>query len=1243
MVEVLVATGLDLDQHGSNPGAAGMIQVPGFNVPAFIADTIDNAGPDLQLCGPNPGAGGVSQLPGSTAPSFIADALVAAGSDLQRHVSTAGFKASSVEAQCATAENIAKVHSVPIFGLSGPEFETTQGHNVNPGPMFWAATRDSYTESLEQDNGYARLHEATGNPSAAASPNAGVTYMRTSGSHLAGKAGANDGPPQSPMQPGKVRIVYRCSQSFQANKAKWGHDGVRKPAPVAPVAAGAVNDSSGPGTTPASKRRAVVAANDCDAKFVAALRNSKSRQTMCSICKVVLVKFDASAPADPVPHPAAMVNGVCPWAASMHVVRPGIRVVLASTRHCNHWPRWTRLAHRVSPKLAGEMLSMQQGSGAPTPVVAAHFADQTGGRLSSGQVSKVLRRAKGDGAKDTGVHGLLEQLQGRGDVVILAKWRVVRQDFVHNDYSVVNSDKALKVVYELCCPATACSLSAHWDVTALIDTESDCEWSALDLFRDGKTPAGLPGVESLSHFSTSDGFVLNAGAIYWVTSGQSVEASRCMFLEVTDTTCKTNSSVMEYGVDVVKNSRGESLQGGNYLLNGLSKANHGFKIQARRFLMGPTARGIEYRLTDGDPHLIAATEVVSPHGLCRAHTVNFSMRKMWAEQGLTQAERDDAADIKDRIHFINRSCETEPELLASHRELIAHIDAGLVPRGPTRKRRAKDRKGGATTARRQSAGGSRRKIGKKFEVARFLGYSSGQLEVAWVGFTATTQEPVANVHHDLGPAVFDAFCRAANLEVDPSGALSSPGPAVRAIGDPECEDTAHTVQRFDGVLDGKVIVKWAGSRQTTVELPEGLMGDVGAAQFRAFCNAANITEASLKFDFAARRDARVTLSSIMKAWYLGEIWPKRLKLAWCYRRGIMHMGNDTTGAAECNFNQLKSRKSASAVTDKSSLRTLGERLHEQERLRLVNIREGRATEFSMVPAAAAGVPSEFLASWTRAGLALVSREASRAGLGGVAKYLVLPVPPQAGSNATAAWAVRHTGEREGGGAHRTRVVHFVDGRGRCTCWTWEVWSIECRHCLSIHGSVAITSASPFWRQGTAMGVNDGIINTGAVPRDLGPKARTPNVHSGDAGSEPPPPRLAVRFCDRHVELVEDDDAVGPTVPPRAPVAPSQQGSARGDTAETAGSNFAVGQACGALFDEIVAMVSGSGTTPTVSAAILVKAKSLHAEAASLVSAAATTRQGERLDTTVNTQMRPSRKGPGSSSRSKGSYEVGSRH
>ena len=177
MVEVLVATGLDLDQHGSNPGAAGMIQVPGFNVPAFIADTIDNAGPDLQLCGPNPGAGGVSQLPGSTAPSFIADTLVAAGSDLQRHVSTAGFKASSVEAQCATAENIAKVHSVPIFGLSGPEFETTQGNNVNPGPMFWVATRDSYTESLEQDNGYARLHEATGNPSAAASPNAGVTYI----------------------------------------------------------------------------------------------------------------------------------------------------------------------------------------------------------------------------------------------------------------------------------------------------------------------------------------------------------------------------------------------------------------------------------------------------------------------------------------------------------------------------------------------------------------------------------------------------------------------------------------------------------------------------------------------------------------------------------------------------------------------------------------------------------------------------------------------------------------------------------------------------------------------------------------------------------------------------------------------------------------------------------------------------------------------------------------------------------
>lgn len=349
------------------------------------------------------------------------------------------------------------------------------------------------------------------------------------------------------------------------------------------------------------------------------------------------------------------------------------------------------------------------------------------------------------------------------------------------------------------------------------------------------------------------------------------------------------------------------------------------------------------------------------------------------------------------------------------------------------------------------------------------------------------------------------------------------------------------------------------------------------------------------------------------------------------------MGNDTTGAAECNFGVLKSRKTSSAINDKSSLRTLADRLQEQERLRIVNICEGRDREFSMLPVMAAGVPSDLLGSWTREGLALVSREAERAGLGGTAKYRVWSVCPQVDSKAKAAWVVQRQGLREDGGTHRIRVIHAIEGRMHCTCWTWEVWSIECRHCLSIHGSVAATSASPYWRQGTANGVNDAIIKQDLGKRKLGPKARSPNLHSISVDLEPAP-RWAVRFCSRHVELVNSEDAEPGRVLPISSQL-TDDSERIGNSKRSDNSNYELGQACRALFDEVVAMVSGPGTTAETASTILAKAKVIHEDTVALVTDKAMTSQGEHLDAIVTTQMRPTRQGRGSSRRSKGPYEA----
>lgn len=76
----------------------------------------------------------------------------------------------SSEDQCAAAEQKAKAHSVPIFGLSGPGFDMPNGKTVEPGPMFWEASSDSYIESLKDADSIERLLKTTGDPSAAASP-----------------------------------------------------------------------------------------------------------------------------------------------------------------------------------------------------------------------------------------------------------------------------------------------------------------------------------------------------------------------------------------------------------------------------------------------------------------------------------------------------------------------------------------------------------------------------------------------------------------------------------------------------------------------------------------------------------------------------------------------------------------------------------------------------------------------------------------------------------------------------------------------------------------------------------------------------------------------------------------------------------------------------------------------------------------------------------------------------------------
>ena len=233
----------------------------------------------------------------------------------------------------------------------------------------------------------------------------------------------------------------------------------------------------------------------------------------------------------------------------------------------------------------------------------------------------------------------------------------------------------------------------------------------------------------------------------------------------------------------------------------------------------------------------------------------------------------------------------------------------------------------------------------------------------------------------------------------------------------ELEDEPSSVERFVSAgVDGTVRVKWVRSRQMTDEPPDALLHDLGVAQFSAFCTAAGITKDDLKYDYESKRDANVTMNSVLTTWYLDKIWPKRTQLALCFRRGRMHMSNWTSGAAESNFHVVKRGGDSGGINDKTSLRALGERLQHQETKRMANVDAARATEFGAVPHPALhpSVPGPLLDTWTRAGLRLVAAQAVRAGLPAAAsndddtqpqadsKYHVWNVQPQPGSQADAA-------------------------------------------------------------------------------------------------------------------------------------------------------------------------------------------------------------------------------------------------
>ena len=91
----------------------------------------------------------------------------------------------------ASSEHRAQKHSTPIFGLNGPLYEREGGYGSVPGVLLWHQSHRSYLESLSANNGDGRkqLQAVFESAGANASPDSGITFVRTGGSHGTGKAG----------------------------------------------------------------------------------------------------------------------------------------------------------------------------------------------------------------------------------------------------------------------------------------------------------------------------------------------------------------------------------------------------------------------------------------------------------------------------------------------------------------------------------------------------------------------------------------------------------------------------------------------------------------------------------------------------------------------------------------------------------------------------------------------------------------------------------------------------------------------------------------------------------------------------------------------------------------------------------------------------------------------------------------------------------------------------------------------
>ena len=1128
---------------------------------------------------------------------------------------------------------------VPVFGLSGSDFPQPQkpgaaepGSRIGPGPLFWRQQLASYTDPLKigDGSGAASLREAATGVGLRASPGHDVTYTIVGGSHKVGSASKPTMPHETPKQLSKLNLRFVCSQSTQARLLK------------------------GTAARAATSGRGAVAAYDCTARFTVAIRNAKSRARRCSICRVI-VEYKHDAEPDPEPFPTALVGGACPWAArhgrDTHIVRSGFRVTHAATLHTGHYGRRARLEHRVPSKTANSMAASKAAHQASNATVASLYAHETGAMLSTIEVNRAIRRGSSGGGADTGIAGLLQEFQRfRADVAYVVRWHVVNANFVKADYSVAGDEGALRVFYELYLPPAADEeRGTFWDVTELINNPSGIGgWSvAVSFFRSRSMPndsyCTKLGVKPALTLKLKRGQALNASAIYWQTERQTAEALRCMSVGVTDTTCKTNSTVMEYGVVMGLTARLKTIHQGHYVLNGLSRANYCSVWKTYRLFMGACAVGrTSFFCTDGDPWLVEATESEassngsldvggkSVHALCRFHGVNTPLIVEMAKHGFTAAERAFASDVKDRIHAMFRSCETESELMRANHSLRHDIGSGGVLEGPTRRRRLAGRKTSNVYAHRTPSRGKgakrRRGSKKKFEVQRFVSKTTMEgfdyIEVKWVGYNDTTREQAGQLLKDLGEGAFTAFCRAAAIDTASIAIPAGPDALSPSL-------DLHTVEAFVGVAANKKIkVKWLGFPDPTEEPASELIEDIGLTEFTAFCNAADIALDSVDRTLKLMRDGSASATSILLRWYTDTIWPKRRKFAWGLRRGIRHLGTDTTGAAENNFLVLKSPK---VLNDKAPARELSRVTAFQERRRFANLDAARATEFGMMPPPVAGVPDALLGRWARAGLRLIGNEARLAGLGGTATYHIWPVQPQSGSGAQSAWVLQHAMPRPDGTPHRVRVIHETNGVLRCTCWVWEVWSVECRHCLAIHGCVSETSAALFWRRGTVQGINDDRVLP-THQRPLGPAARTPALHASPQQPNTTP-AWRVAFHPFHTEFVEEGVGLASKIVPAQPI--TTAAAERGTRPQP--SNYHLARA--ALDDaaRISSIIGSESTRPSDALELRAAVAALRSQAEKMHAAGAKQHPiAKHNGNVIVSEMRASRPGQGSFARGKSS-------